>query len=393
MPPSTAHRGHLSRGWIAALLLSLGSAASAQPLLCGTFKDADSGARLTVESPVQGSRLIPGAAPEPYNLEQLQDVLMLANLATGDIEALQIIDEGHALAGEERYYTLESTAVCQASPVFAAGSCRADIASCMDDMAVAGTERWRQWCREGVPAGCNRLIEDYRSDARNALVLDIALASNREEPAEPAACQRGSTDVDAEACRQAEAVGRVRDAAWAFSVARSIPRDVPLPAAQLDEVSMLCREHPSASSCHAAAVALWASARLLPARDALQLACSIGRDPQACSSVAPLAALSSADLVIVDVAKLPCGRYAAQGHALVFGDDAQVQVDASGRQPAVMRAGAIRVRNEEGEDHVFWQLANGDLVGNDRWARFARYQRDGSSPTCGARASAGTALR
>ena len=147
MPPSTAHRGHLSRGWIAALLLSLGSAASAQPLLCGTFKDADSGARLTVESPVQGSRLIPGAAPEPYNLEQLEDVLMLANLATGDIEALQIIDEGHALAGEERYYTLESTAVCQASPVFAAGSCRADIASCMDDMAVAGPERWRQWCR------------------------------------------------------------------------------------------------------------------------------------------------------------------------------------------------------------------------------------------------------
>lgn len=390
MPSATVLRHRLSQGWGVVLLLLLSPVVSAQALLCGTFKDADSGTRLQVESPVQGRLLAPGKAPEPYNLERLGDSLVMASLATGSVSALQLASGGRVLDGEDHDYTLESAAECRPPPVFAAGSCRADIAQCIDRMTLAGPDRWRQWCREDVPAACNLLIEDYRSDARDDRVLKIALASDRKDAATPAACEQGTTSYDQAACEQAEMASRARDVAWAFSVAASLPYQVPLPAEQLDEVSTLCREHPSASFCHATAVALWASRRLLPARDALQLACRIGQDPQACSTVAPLASLSPADLAVVPLDALPCGRYQAQVDDLVFSEDAQVRMAGRETHPAALREGAVHVPSTKGEDRVFWQLANGDLVANDRDNRFTRYQRDGSAPRCVARAGTGT---
>lgn len=377
-------------GWGAALLLLLSPVVSAQALLCGTFKDADSGTRLQVESHVQGRLLAPGVAPEPYNLERLGLSLVMASLVTGNVSALKIASAGRVLAGDDHRYSLESATECRAAPAFAAGSCRADIAQCIDDMALAGPERWRQWCREDVPVACNLLIEDYRSDARNDLLVEMALASDREEPATPASCEQGTASYDRDACEQAETASRARDIGWAFSLAGSTPHQVSLPAEQLDEVRTLCREHPSASFCHATAVALWASKRLLPARDALQLACRVGEDPQACSTATPLASLSPADLAIAPLDALPCGRYQAQAGDLVFGEDGQVRMAGLEAQPAVLREGAVHVRSGRGEDRVFWQLANGDLVANDRDNRFTRYQRDGSAPRCVARAGTGT---
>lgn len=391
MPSATVIRHHLSQGWGVVLLLLLSPVVSAQALLCGTFKDADSDTRLQVESPVQGRLLAPGTAPEPYNLERLGETLVMASLATGSVSALQIAGDGRVLASDDHHYALESAAECRPAPVFAAGSCRADVAQCIDDMALAGPERWRQWCREAIPVACNLLIEDYRSDARNDLLLEMALASDREEPATPAACEKGTDRYDRDACEQAEMASRARDIGWAFSLAGSTPHQVPLPAEQLDEVSTLCREHPSASFCHATAVALWASKRLLPARDALQLACRIGQDPEACSKAAPLASLSPADLAVVPLHALPCGRYQAQVGDLVFSEDAQVRMAGQETQPAALREGAVHLRSGKGEDRVFWQLANGDLVANDRDNRFTRYQRDRAAPLCVARAGGGTA--
>ncbi|HFK2922203.1 TPA: hypothetical protein ACGY72_003409 [Stenotrophomonas maltophilia] len=389
MPSVTVIR-RLSRGWAAALLLLLSPVVSAQSLLCGTFKDAGSGARLQVESPVQGRLLAPGVAPEPYNLERLGESLVMASLATGNVSALQIASDGRILASEDHHYTLESAAECRPPPVFAAGSCRADIAQCIDDMALAGPDRWRQWCREDVPVACNLLIEDYRSDARNDLLVEMALASDRQAPPTPAACEQGTASYDQAACEQAEMASRARDIGWAFSLAGSTPHQVPLPAAQLDEVSTLCREHPSASFCHATAVALWASKRLLPARDALQLACRVGQDPQACSAATPLASLSPADMAVAPLDALPCGRFQAQAGDLVFGEDGRVRMAGQEPQPAALREGAVHVRSGKGEDRVFWQLANGDLVANDRDNRFTRYLRDGSASHCAARAGTGT---
>ncbi|HEL3783205.1 TPA: hypothetical protein UM046_000960 [Stenotrophomonas maltophilia] len=390
MPPATVLRHPLSQGWGVVLLLLLSPVVSAQSLLCGTFKDADSGTRLQLESPVQGRLLAPGVAPEPYNLEQLGESLVMASLATGSVSALQIASDGRVLASDDHRYTLESAAECRPASAFASGSCRADIAQCIDDMTRAGPERWRQWCREDVPVACNLLIEDYRSDARNDLMVKLALASDREEPPTPAACEQGTASYDRKACEQAETASRARDIGWAFSLAGSTPHQVPLPAEQLDEVSTLCREHPSASFCHATAVALWASKRLLPARDALQLACRVGQDPQACSAATPLASLSPADLAVAPLDALPCGRFQAQAGDLVFGEDGQIRMAAQEAQPAALRDGAVHVRSGKGEDRVFWQLANGDLVANDRDNRFTRYQRDGSAPRCVARAGTGT---
>ncbi|WP_152906634.1 hypothetical protein [Stenotrophomonas maltophilia] len=114
---------------------------SAQALLCGTFKDADSGTRLQVESPVQGRLLAPGVAPEPYNLERLGESLVMASLVTGNVSALKIASAGRVLAGDDHRYSLESATERRAAPAFAAGSCRTDIAQCIDDMALAGPER------------------------------------------------------------------------------------------------------------------------------------------------------------------------------------------------------------------------------------------------------------
>lgn len=266
-----------------AVLATLSLPAAAQSLRCGTFKDADSGAVLRVESSAQARLELAGQAAEPYHLQHDGDQLLAANLASGRTSTLSVSADGRYLNDDAAHYALEGEAACQPPPTFAPGSCRADITTCMGQMVWAGADSWRQWCAQGIPVACDRLIEDYRSDARSAWVIAKVMADPTIPSSVPPVCQQDNAAFDADACRAADDKDRVQAVGKAFSITREMPKEPLLPAAQLDEVEALCRQHPSGAFCTAVALALRTAGRLPAARAALQLACSPGNDPQACA--------------------------------------------------------------------------------------------------------------
>lgn len=274
------------RGALLAVLAVLAWPAAAQSLSCGTFKDQDSGAVLQVESAVDARRERPGAAPEPYHLGVGQTPAVAVNLASGETMALGISADGRYLHAGEDHYARESEAVCRRVPPFAPGSCRADIAGCMAPMAWAGAERWRQWCTEGVETACNRLAEDYRTDARNGFIIAQVMADPSVPDSVPAVCRQDSRGFDAEGCQRAEEKARVEAVGKAFSRVKAMPAEVALSSERLDELAGLCGRHPSAGFCTAVSVALRTAGRLPEARRALALACDPGQGPPACAALA-----------------------------------------------------------------------------------------------------------
>lgn len=274
------------RGALFPLLAALSLPAAAQSMRCGTFIDADSGVVLRVDSAVQGQRQPPGEAAEPYHLQRDGDQLLAANLADRSITTLLISDDGRYLNDDTDHYAIDSEVNCQTAPTFPADSCRADVAACLGQMSWAGEERYGQWCREGIPAACNRLINNYKFMARAEWAWAKAMADESTPSSIPTVCLEDDAAFDAEACRLADNAERVQAVGKAFELAKDMPSEPTLPDAQLDEVATLCRQQPSATFCTAVASALRAAGRLTAAREALQLACNPGNDPQACTQLA-----------------------------------------------------------------------------------------------------------
>lgn len=276
------------RRWRAALfplLAMLALPAAAQPPHCGTFKDPSSGAVLRVYSAVQGERQLPGQAAEPYHLQHDGDQLLAANTASGRMVTLAVSGDGRSLSDETHHYALDADAGCQTAPTFPAGSCRADITTCFGQMTWTGADSWRRWCSEGVSAACNRLIEDYRSEARSAWVIAKVMANDSIPSSPPTVCVEDSEAFDAEACRHAEDAERAKAVGKAFALTKDMPSEPILPDAELDEVAKLCRQQPSAAFCTAVASALRTAGRLPAAREAMQLACRGAEDPPACAQL------------------------------------------------------------------------------------------------------------
>jgi len=158
--------------------------------------------------------------------------------------------------------------------------------------------------------------------------------------------------------------------------------DAPLPSAQLDELSELCRVQHGETFCADAAETLWSNGRLQQARDALQRSCAQRADAPACAPAKDLAVLASATasaLAPVPASTLPCGSFEAERSVLSqirFLDGGVVQ--AGGReQPlrASLRDSRILIHRELGSDFVLQLLQNGNLVGMDGGNRFAYYER------------------
>lgn len=290
MPPAVAsHRLRRRRIALFAVLAAsaaLSLPAAAQSLRCGTYKNADSGAVLRVESAAQGQRQLPGQAAEPYHLQRDGDQLLTANLVDRSMATLSISADGRNLEDDTDHYTLDSEAACQEEPTFAPDSCRADVASCMRQMSWAGVDSYRQWCREGIPAACTRLIENYNFMARSEWAIATVMADDSIPSSSPNVCQQDDAAFDAEACRQADNAERIQGVGRAFELAKEMPSEPTLPDEQLDEVALLCREQPSAAFCTAVASALRTAGRLPAAREALQLACGMGDGAEACVHVA-----------------------------------------------------------------------------------------------------------
>jgi hypothetical protein len=365
--------------------VSLPATAAAQAMVCGTFVSEDTGTTLTLHSANEGVRQIPGQAPEPYLLSRLGDELKLADLDNGGVGALTVEDGGRLLSDRFNAYRLQKAATCRPATVFPAASCRAEIGTCLDDMLFASNDRLRQWCHEDVPAACKRLLANFQTEAREADRV-VARQSIAAEPPEPDVCKPESAQYDEDACLEAarEAVSQ----AFAKALLGGLTADAsPLPAAQLDEITTLCQAQTGGTFCAKAAEALWDAGRLVPARDALQRACTRGHDPRACERAAPLAGLDATALSPVAATSLPCGSYvASQGlmDHLPFGDGGMIDSGFGGKLRARLVDGDIRVRHDQGDDFVFKRLANGNLIGMDSWNRFSYYAHTGEAQQCSA---------
>ncbi|WP_312237957.1 hypothetical protein [Stenotrophomonas sp.] len=285
---------HAWRCAMLVVLTALAVPATAQSLHCGTFKDEDSGTVLRVVSAVDAERQRPGQAPEPYHLVWTDDTLTAVNLAREASSVLSISADGRYLNDDTDHYARDSDVACQVAPPFADGSCRQDIAACMRTMVWAGADSWRRWCGEGIEVACNRLIEDYRSDARNDWVIAKVMADPTVPASVPSVCQEDSPAFDAAECRSADDKQRIGDVGKAFSLVKEMPAALPLPAERLDELATLCSQHPTAGFCTAVSAALRVAGQLPAAHRALQLACNPGNGPQACAQLADEAAAQPA---------------------------------------------------------------------------------------------------
>ncbi|MEK0267538.1 hypothetical protein QT383_16655 [Stenotrophomonas rhizophila] len=353
-------------------------------MVCGTFVANDSGTTLTLHSANEGVRQIPGQAPEPYILSRIGDELKLADLDNGGVGSLNVQEGGRLLSDRFNEYHLQKAATCRRATVFPAASCRAEIGTCLNDTLFASNDRLRQWCREDVPAACKRLLANFQTEAREADRV-VARQNIAAEPPEPDVCKPESGQYDEDACLEAarEAVSHAFAKALLGGLAAANPS--PLPAAQLDEITTLCQAQTGGTFCAKAAEALWDAGRLVPARDALQRACTHGKDPRACQRAAPLATLDAKALTSVAVTALPCGSYvASQGlmDHLPFGDGGMIDSGFGGKLRARLVDGDIRVRHDQGDDFVFKRLANGNLIGMDSWNRFSYYEHTGEAQQC-----------
>lgn len=379
-------RRHGWRATLFTLLMAVSLPAAAQAMVCGTFVAEDTGTTLTLLSANEGVRQIPGQAPEPYLLSRLGNELKLADLDNGGVGSLTVEDGGRRLSDRFNEYRLQKAASCRPAAVFPAASCRAEIGTCLNDAIFASNDRLRQWCREDVPAACKRLLGNFQTEAREANTL-AATQDSAAEPPEPEVCKPASAQYDQAACLEAarEAMGHAF--AKALLGGLGAAKASPLPAAQLDEITTLCQAQTRGTFCAKAAEALWEAGRLVPARDALQRACSRGKDPRACERAAPLAGLDVKTLTPLVATALPCGSYvASQGlmDHLPFGDGGMIDSGFGGKLRARLVAGDIRVRHDQGDDFVFKRLANGNLIGMDSWNRFSYYEHTGEAQQCSA---------
>ena len=379
-------RRHGWRATLFTLLTAVSLPAAAQAMVCGTFVAKDSGTTLTLHSANEGVRQIPGQAPEPYLLSRLGDELKLADLDNGGVSSLNVQEGGRLLSDRFNDYRLQKAATCRRATVFPAASCRAEIGTCLSDTLFASNDRLRQWCREDVPAACKRLLANFQSEAREARTL-AATRDDAPELPEPEVCKPASAQYDQAACLEAARDAMGQALAKALLGGLSAAKASPLPAIQLDEITTLCRAQTGGTFCANAAEALWDAGRLIPARDALQRACALGKDPRACERAAPLATLEAKALTPVAATALPCGSYvASQGlmDHLPFGDGGMIDSGLGGKLRARLVDGDIRVRHDQGDDFVFKRLANGNLIGMDSWNRFSYYAHTGGAQQCSA---------
>lgn len=366
-----------------ALLSAAPASAPSITLQCGTYQADDNPTRIVIESPNQGYRQMPGSAREPYLLRRLGKQLKMADPDAGVVLEADITDGGRSLEAGYLTYRLSEPARCKPPVQFPENSCRASIGTCLDDIRMADRDVLRPWCAEGVPAACKALLSSYETEAREAVTREDI---GEEDPdlQEPASCKPNSGQYDAEACKEAASMAMAKAFA---SILLSSQKPAPLPAAALDDVTALCRAYPAGTFCQDVAQALWTAGRWLPARDALQLACTKGGNPDSCTAAAPLQGLTAADMRPVAATSLPCGQYtAATGlmDSLAFGDGGLVQIPLSGQLRARLEDGQIRIRHDKGDDFVLQPLANGSLIGVDTWNRYAYYTREGAAGQCAA---------
>ena len=364
-------------GWRSLLLLALASAslpAAAQSMACGTYKDSGGTITLTIESEGHAFLSGPYQATEELRIARQEDVLGTGNLSTGRLENWYFSDNDRTINTPYREFTREHAAACKTMPEPIEGGCVMYTSECLEALPEAAPVKLHAWCAEGVGAACTQLLETYQQQAKDA-------APETSEPPMPEICKEESPSFDAEGCTAvARKIASEMMGKALLGLQHSV--DAPLPPAQLDELTELCRVQQGETFCADVAEALWSGGRLQQARDALQRSCAQRADAPACGPAKDLAVLASASasaLTPVPATAMPCGSFEAERSVL-----SQLRfleggvVEAGGReQPlrASLREGRILIHRDIGSDFVLQLLQNGNLVGIDSGNRFAYYER------------------
>jgi hypothetical protein len=376
----------LSFASLFAISLMFSPTTHAEALTCGSYVDAESGARLVVIDGERARVVREGMPPSSQRYRRDGATLRLYDIDEATIDDYTLSTDGRTVTGSEaafrKRFVFDSPTACTTIPAAAPGTCAAEIDACIATVDLAADATLRRYCDEGMPFACMKLIDrDRQRAARPA--ADAGNAGDADTP--PPVCREDTPTFSADACEQA--VAKLLGAALAV-VATSMYADaVPLPAQQLDALPALCAGSDSAKVCGKVAEELWRGNRYSEGRAALGRACDPGGDPDACRHAASLAALLDTQLKVSPSTMLPCGRYIADTglmSELDFGDRGLITGGLGAELRARLEAGFVRIRHDKGGDFVFARIDDDRLLGLDDWNRYALYRRDGGAATCAA---------
>jgi hypothetical protein len=347
----------------------------AAPPACGTYVDADSGARLEIDDAARARLLREGMAPATQHYRVTDTTLRLFDTDEGYASDYTLDQDGRTLTEVEqafrKTFVLQASRACAAPPPAPApGSCRADLDACFADSVGASADALLAACDDGLAFACVRWIDGLRSERDDAPIE------------QPAVCREGTPTFSQPACE--DAVAGLLARALAEAAASMQADDAPLPAQALDPLPALCAKHGSSKVCNEVAKRLWTAARHADARTALDIACERGGDPDACRHATALSTVAS--LRVQRAERLPCGRYVADTglmSELDFGDRGLV-ASIGGQLRARIENGQVRIRHDKGGDFVFAPVEGDALLGIDSWNRYAVYSRDGGAASCAA---------
>lgn len=364
-----------------ATTLSWAQEAHAESLACGSYLDADSGARLEVLDNERARIVREGMAPSAQIHRLDGKTLRLYDIDAGyPPDDYTVSADGRTVTGVDaafrKTFVLERASACASTPPAAPGTCAADIDACIASADLAADAMLQRYCDEGMPFACVKAIDRDRQRAEHPE------ASAGEDAAPPPECREGTPTFSAEACDTT--IAKLLGSALADVATSLYADDVALPQADLDGLPALCARQGSAKVCAKVAEELWIGGRYIESRDALRIGCDRGGDPEACKQVAPLAGLSDAQWKTLPSTTLPCGRYVADTglmSELDFGDRGIV-TGFGGDLRARIEAGLVRIRHDKGGDFVLQRIGDDRLLGIDDWNRYAVYRRDGGASAC-----------
>ncbi|CAM0124671.1 conserved exported hypothetical protein [Stenotrophomonas geniculata] len=362
-----------------ALLLFAALPAGADALQCGEYRSTDGGMALVFTTPGTGYRHNDISEPEPLWVDRSAAQARLVMLDDGVAEPIRISADGQRIEDEGVVvYTLRQSRTCATEPSAMDGSCRAAGSHCIAQLPTASPGQAQRACNEGVGAGCSTLLRQLRDG--NAAAADDTGTALFERPS---ACREHTPGHEPQAC---EALTGDALAAAMQRVGERLQQedegtlDSPLPAAARDRLQQLCLQHRSGRFCVEVAEQQLIALEPALAVQALQVVCDAGRI-SACERIAPLRDLG-ADLRLVPVQRVPCGRYQADGGSLdtlTFDDAGQARIDTQYVR-ALLLDGTLHIRHDNGADYVLGLLANGDLLGLDAFTGYQRYRRPPGAP-------------
>lgn len=357
--------------------------AAAQPG-CGVYQDRDDpDAHLVIESATRASERSSALAPRRFEYRRNGNRLQMVDMDAGYAATFTVGKDGHISdeSGFRHYAQVEQASCASEQLEAAAGTCRADLASCADRLFDADETTLRAWCEgEKIPFACEKLIALYTREARQP-------AKQATEPEMPAVCDEGSATFSEQEClAHVEGLMGRAIAGGVMEALGEMSADAPrLSPERLQQAAAMCTGTGSATVCNSAASALWQSGRYLQARSALEMACVQGEDTNACMQAESLVAMEARDEQAPPADRLPCGTFIATTglmSELAFTDRGIVAAAPGRQMRARLQDGLVRIRHDKGGDFVLRVLDGNRLLGIDQWNEFSLYERQDPPATC-----------